>query len=119
MTRILLGIDFELGRFTGHGRIQLLELIATTGSIAQAAKAMDMSYKRAWYLMDDFSGCFSEPLVERRHGGKAGGSAALTPLGREILDRYRAMEKATTKEISRHLAAIEPKLAARVAVKAA
>jgi molybdate transport system regulatory protein len=52
---IKIRIDFGDGRRIGHGRIQLLELIGEHGSIARAAKAMGMSYKRAWYLMDDFS----------------------------------------------------------------
>jgi hypothetical protein len=53
MTTIKICIDFDDDRYIGHGRIQLLELIGEHGSIAKAAKAMGMSYKRAWYLMDD------------------------------------------------------------------
>jgi len=76
MTVIKIRIDFEGDRYIGHGRIELLELIGRHGSIARAAKAMEMSYKRAWYLIDEFNGMFSEPLIERHHGGKGGGAGA-------------------------------------------
>lgn len=92
MTRIRLRIDFDRDRYIGHGRIELLELIGRHGSIAQAAKAMGMSYKRAWYLIDEFNSLFIEPLIARQHGGKGGGSASLTPFGERLVDEYRAME---------------------------
>lgn len=103
-TRIVLRIDFDDVRYIGHGRIRLLELIGEHGSIAKAAKAMDMSYKRAWYLIDEFSGTFSEPIIERRHGGKGGGSAELTPFGRELVRQYRAMEAKALKVFEKPLA---------------
>jgi molybdate transport system regulatory protein len=87
MTRIRLRIDFDRDRYIGHGRIELLELIGRHGSIAQAAKAMGMSY-----LIDEFNSLFIEPLIARQHGGKGGGSASLTPFGERLVDEYRAME---------------------------
>ena len=92
MTEIKLRIDFDDDRYIGHGRIQLLELIGEHGSIARAAKAMRMSYKRAWYLIDEFNAMFAHPLVERRHGGRGGGSASLTPFGQRLVREYRTME---------------------------
>ena len=111
MTRLVLRLDFDQERYIGHGRIQLLELIGRHGSIAQAAKAMDMSYKRAWYLLDAFSDCFSEPLIVRQHGGKGGGSAQLTEFGRDVVERYRRMEALASKAIARELAPVEARLA--------
>lgn len=111
MTRVVLRVEFDDEHYIGPGRVRLLELIGELGSIAKAAKAMDMSYKRAWYLLDAFGACFGEPLVVRQLGGKGGGSAQLTKLGLEVIARYRAMEQlcraAMEKEISaltRHLA---------------
>lgn len=92
MTRIRLRIDFDGETYIGHGRIELLELIGRHGSIAKAAQAMGMSYKRAWYLIDGFSAMFREPLIERQHGGKGGGSATITPFGLRVVEEYRAME---------------------------
>jgi molybdate transport system regulatory protein len=92
MTRIRLRIDFDGESYIGHGRIELLELIGRHGSIAQAAQAMGMSYKRAWYLIDGFNAMFREPLIERQHGGKGGGSATLTAFGERVVADYRAME---------------------------
>ena len=92
MTRSRLRIDFDGESYIGHGRIELLELIGRHGSIAQAAQAMGMSYKRAWYLIDGFNAMFREPLIERQHGGKGGGSATLTAFGERVVADYRAME---------------------------
>jgi molybdate transport system regulatory protein len=111
MTEIKLRIDFDGERYIGHGRIQLLELIGEHGSIAQAAKAMDMSYKRAWYLMDDFNSMFADPLIERQHGGRGGGAAKLTPFGTELVRQYREMEAKALSVFAKPLASMEKHLA--------
>ena len=86
--RLLIGDSIALG----PGKSRLLEAIGDTGSIAAAARAMGMSYGRAWHLVQTMNGDFRSPLVERVAGGRGGGVAALTALGRDALDRYRAME---------------------------
>lgn len=55
--------------FLGRGRVELLQRIAQTGSISQAAKAMKMSYKAAWDAVDAMNSAWGEPLVESRPGG--------------------------------------------------
>ncbi|MDS7597992.1 winged helix-turn-helix domain-containing protein [Agrobacterium tumefaciens] len=88
----VLRIDFPPGERLGHGRIELMELIVETGSISAAGRAMDMSYRRAWLLVDALNHMFREPVIESQRGGKQGGGAALTPFGVELLERYRRME---------------------------
>jgi molybdate transport system regulatory protein len=110
MTVIKIRIDFDGERYIGHGRVQLLELIGQHGSIAKAAKAMDMSYKRAWYLMDEFNSMFADPLIERQHGGKGGGAAKLTPFGAELIRQYRDMELKALSVFAKPLASIEKHL---------
>ncbi len=110
-TRVVLRIDFDKERYIGHGRIRLLELIDEHGSIAKAAAAMEMSYKRAWYLIDEFNSTFSEPIIARQHGGKGGGSAELTPFGRELVRQYRAMEAKALKVFEKPLAFMETRVA--------
>ncbi|MDX5367562.1 MAG: LysR family transcriptional regulator [Alphaproteobacteria bacterium] len=100
--RIVLGPDIAIG----PGKADLLEGISETGSIAAAGRRMGMSYKRAWQLADELNGYFSEPLIEASKGGKAGGGASLTRLGETVLARYRRMEAATAKAVSRDLAAL-------------
>lgn len=116
--RIVLRIDFDEERYIGHGRIRLLELVGELGSIAQAAKAMNMSYKRAWYLIDEFNNTFSEPIIERQHGGKGGGSAQLTPFGRELIRQYRAMEAKALKVFEKPMAFMEARVARQRRAKA-
>jgi molybdate transport system regulatory protein len=111
MTVIKIRIDFDGERYIGHGRVQLLELIGQHGSIAKAAKAMDMSYKRAWYLMDEFNSMFADPLIERQHGGRGGGAAKLTPFGADLVRQYRDMEAKALTVFSKPLASIEKHLA--------
>jgi molybdate transport system regulatory protein len=78
----------------GPGRADLLAQIAATGSIAAAGRAMGMSYKRAWALVEAMNRVFHEPLVEAAKGGAGGGGARLTPNGQAILDAYRRLEEA-------------------------
>lgn len=54
---------------------------------------MGMSYKKAWYLIDTMNRCFRAPLVEAAKGGRAGGGASLTPMGEDVLARYRKLEQ--------------------------
>ncbi|UXT23214.1 LysR family transcriptional regulator [Agrobacterium tumefaciens] len=89
----VLRIDFPPGERLGHGKIELMELIVETGSISAAGRAMDMSYRRAWLLVDALNHMFRQPLIESQRGGKQGGGAALTAFGTEVLERYRGMEK--------------------------
>lgn len=89
----VLRIDFPPRERLGHGKIELMELIAETGSISAAGRAMDMSYRRAWLLVDALNHMFRQPVIESQRGGKQGGGAALTAFGTEVLERYRGMEK--------------------------
>lgn len=119
MTRVVLRVEFDDEHYIGPGRVRLLELIGELGSISQAAKAMDMSYKRAWYLLEAFGACFDAPLVVRQLGGKGGGSAQLTALGGEVVKRYRAMEQMGRAAIEKEISALSRHLAHPPKAKAA
>lgn len=90
----------------GPGKAALLELIAETGSIAAAGRRMGMSYRRAWSLVREANAAFAEPLVLSARGGAEGGGAALTPLGREVLTHFRALEALLAGPGEPHLRAI-------------
>ena len=92
LLRPVLRIDFPPDQRLGHGKIRLMELIADTGSISAAGRAMDMSYRRAWLLVDALNHMFAQPVIGSQRGGKQGGGAALTDFGVELLERYRGME---------------------------
>ena len=92
-TRLSIRIDLENGNRIGPGKIALLEAIRATGSISAAARSLDMSYRRAWLLVDTMNRCFRAPLVEAEAGGKRGGGARLTRLGAEVIERYRRIER--------------------------
>ncbi len=77
----------------GPGKAELLEYVAATGSIRTAAREMNMSYQRAWTLVREMNRLFRDPLVIVVRGGGTGGGALLTPLGRDVLDRYARMEE--------------------------
>jgi molybdate transport system regulatory protein len=107
--RIVLEPDIAIG----PGKADLLEGIRQTGSIAGAGRAMGMSYKRAWYLVETMNRCFKSPLVEASKGGRAGGGARLTQLGQEVLEHYRRMEMLTAEVIEPEMAALRSVLADR------
>ena len=76
----------------GPGKLELLELIAETGSIGKAAQRMEMSYMRAWSLIQIMNTCFKEPVIEAMRGGHERGGAELTATGQRVLKLYRRME---------------------------
>jgi len=92
--------------YIGPGRADLLEGIAKTGSISAAGKAMGMSYKRAWDLVQALNEGFGQPLVETNRGGARQGGAVLTPRGRDVLSRYRAMQARAELAIAEDIAAL-------------
>jgi len=112
MARVTLRLDFSNGRQVGPGKVRLLELVGAHGSISAAGRAMGMSYRRAWLLVDQLNGSFREPLVETQLGGPGGGGAALTELGREVVAHYRAIEAAARLGAGDHLQALEEVLGA-------
>ncbi len=112
MARLTLRIDFEDGRALGPGKVRLLELVAETGSISAAARRMEMSYRRAWLLIDALNQTFREPLVSTRGGGAGGGGAALTAFGLEVAASYRAMERDAADALARRVALLEQALSA-------
>ncbi|WP_137136779.1 winged helix-turn-helix domain-containing protein [Rhizobium sp. FKY42] len=89
----LLKVSFPPGERLGRGKIELLEHIRDTGSISAAGRRMDMSYRRAWLLVDAINTMFEEPSVESQRGGKQGGGAQLTEFGEELISRFRHMEE--------------------------
>jgi molybdate transport system regulatory protein len=97
---------FDSGSAVGPGKTDLLEKIAVTGSIAAAGRAMDMSYKRAWKLVNELNISFAEPLVSVSKGGSNGGGAELTPVGRKVLAVYRRIERKMHKAIAAELRAL-------------
>lgn len=103
--RLFLKLDAETR--IGHGKVALLEGVAETGSISAAGRATGMTYRRAWELIDHLNKAFGRPLVEGHTGGAGGGGAALTDLGREVVERYRALQAATEEVAAPHLAALE------------
>jgi molybdate transport system regulatory protein len=76
----------------GPGKADLLDAIDAHGSISAAGRAIGMSYRKTWLLVDSMNRCWVERLVETAAGGGKGGGARLTDCGRAVLKAYRAME---------------------------
>jgi molybdate transport system regulatory protein len=102
-------VDFDNDRSIGVGKIELLEYIASTGSLSQAARDLGMSYRRAWLLLEDMKLSFDQPVVRSSTGGPNGGGATLTDFGKQLIARYRKLEsemqslaRTTLREIAAH-----------------
>ncbi|WP_395684985.1 winged helix-turn-helix domain-containing protein [Aestuariivirga sp.] len=115
MADLSIRIDFGPGRRVGPGKIELLEQIAELGSISAGGRAMKMSYRRAWELIEELNKMFGKPVVQSRSGGRQGGGATLTPFGRSLIQRYRAMQRAALRASAPHLAALVRDMPARSA----
>jgi molybdate transport system regulatory protein len=105
--RVVLGDDIAIG----PGKVDLLEAIAATGSITAAAKTMGMSYRRAWLLVDTMNRCFNTPVVTAEAGGASGGGTRLTPIGADVVRRYRSMQAKAASAGAADLAALTVLLA--------
>lgn len=92
-TSLHLRIDFGGDRSIGPGKVRLLELINETGSISAAGRALAMSYRQAWLLVDEMNQMFREPVVSAQTGGGGGGGTSVTETGNDIVRLYREMER--------------------------
>ncbi len=106
-----LRLEFDNGLVMGPGKAALLEAMCRDGSISGAARALGMSYTRAWGLVEEMNAGFAEPLVIRQRGGAKGGSAVVTPSGLAVLARFRAIEARLWRDENGDLAAINDLLA--------
>lgn len=106
-------VDADAAPALGHGKIRLLEQLAETGSISAAGRAMGMSYRRTWLLVDSLNHLFREPLVVTRPGG--GGGAFLTAEGAAVVRCYRDIEKQAAEASAASLAELEKLLTPREA----
>ena len=103
-------IDLDAEGRIGPGKIQLLEKIREFGSISAAGRAMDMSYKRAWDLVDEINRICRQAAVERQTGGKNGGGAVLTPFGLSLVARYRKIERDAASAVRKELQALRAEI---------
>lgn len=86
--RVKLHID---GDAIGSGKVDLLRHIDRHGGISPAARAMGITFRRAWHLIDTMNSALCGPVVETEVGGAHGGGARLTPLGRELIEHYEGL----------------------------
>src|SRR5881394_2384209 len=106
-------IDLDPEGRIGPGKIALLENIDKCGSISAAGRAMDMSYKRAWDLVDEVNRICKRAAVERQTGGKNGGGAVLTPFGLSLVARYRKIQRSAESAARKELMALRTEIGAR------
>jgi molybdate transport system regulatory protein len=85
-------IDLPSGDRIGPGKIALLEAIRSTGSISAGARALGMSYRRAWLLVEEINTALREPAVSAETGGRSGGGAVVTRTGERVIALYRSIE---------------------------
>ncbi len=110
MPSLTLRINLDPDGRIGPGKIELLEHIASFGSISAASRAMQMSYKHAWDLVEDMNRVFGKPLVSAQTGGKRGGGAQLTSVGLAVVSRYRAIERAAAVAAEDHMMALQAEI---------
>jgi molybdate transport system regulatory protein len=111
MTRLVLRLHFDAENRIGPGKIELLEQIDRTGSISSAGRAMNMSYRRAWLLVDAMNRTFHAPVVATRFGGPSTGRAKLTPLGQEVMRIYQEIGQVARDAATTRIARLEQLIA--------
>jgi molybdate transport system regulatory protein len=104
--RLSIRLDLSSGARIGPGKVAVLEEIARSGSISAAGRALRMSYRRTWELVEDLNRSLGTPVVETAAGGSGGGGAVLTRAGKTIVERYRAIELDTATAARKHMLAL-------------
>lgn len=107
MPLLTVRVDLDSGGRVGRGKIELLEHIASLGSISAAGRVMGMSYRRAWTLVEETNGMFGQEVATRQVGGKNGGGATSTSFGLTLVARFRAIEGAASEAARDHLEALQ------------
>jgi molybdate transport system regulatory protein len=88
-----LWIECEHDRFFGPGRVELLQKIEETGSISKAAKLMEMSYKKAWEMINELNNQATKPFVITQTGGDKGGGSVVTEEAKRLIDYHRQLRQ--------------------------
>ena len=104
--RFSIRLDLASGARIGPDKVAVLEQIARSGSISAAGRALRMSYRRTWELVEELNRSLGTPVVETAAGGSGGGGAELTPAGKAVVERYRAIEIDTAHAARKHLVAL-------------
>ena len=87
----------------GEGRVSLLKAIGDTGSLSKAAKSLNMSYKKAWNLLDSVNKAAAKPVVLTSVGGKNGGGAELTEYGKSLINAFDTINKGCWEYLDKEL----------------
>jgi molybdate transport system regulatory protein len=104
--RLNIRIDLAGGLRIGPGKVAVLEEIARSGSISAAGRALRISYRRTWELVEDLNTGLGTPVVATAAGGSGGGGTVLTAAGKAVIERYRAIEVDTAAAARKHLLAL-------------
>ena len=104
--RLSIRLDLASGARIGPGKVAVLERSPVPGSISAAGRALHMSYRRTWELVEDLNRASGTPVVETAAGGSGGGGAVLTPAGKAVVERYRAIEIVSALAARKHLQAL-------------
>jgi molybdate transport system regulatory protein len=95
------------GKAFGEGPYRLLQGVAETGSLYQAAARMTMSYRKAWSILNKIEERLGFALLQRKVGGVSGGGSTITPAGKELMRHYEGFRneiEQTIKQIfEKHL----------------
>lgn len=94
--RFRLWFEEDTHVIAGSGRIRLLEAIKAHGSISKAASSMNLSYKKAWKLIDSLNSSTTEPLIITTTGGAGGGGAILSDKALVIIEQYKKAHQTLT-----------------------
>tara|TARA_R110002050_G_scaffold275455_1_gene420208 strand:+ start:18583 stop:18921 length:339 start_codon:yes stop_codon:yes gene_type:complete len=86
-------IEYDNHVLLGEGRVHLLKAIEATGSLSKAAKSLNLSYKKAWNLIDSVNKSAKKPVTINSIGGKGGGGAQLTDYGKSLILAFDEINK--------------------------
>lgn len=103
---LLMRLDMASGEVIGPGRIAILEGIDRFGSITASARAVGLTYRQVWNVVQILNSMFKAPLIDVKRAGRSGG-ASLTPLGKDVVRHFREIENSANEALNSRLIAFE------------
>ncbi len=96
-------IEEDNEKFYGPGPNELLKQIHKEGSLSKAAAGMNMSYKKAWSIVQRLNHHSKEPMVILKKGGQHGGGAEVTSLGLKVINEFENLQNRLNEVIDQQI----------------
>jgi len=85
----------------GEGRMELLKAVERFGSLNRASKELGLSFRAAWGKIKSIEQRLGIKVLVGKTGGAGGGGSRLTSFGKELLNKFEALNNEAEEELKK------------------